>query len=383
MKILISDKRKLFTTFLFIFLLLLQIVCSVCVASENIQKKDCIEGNCENGQGTFIYSDNAKYKGQFKDGEWHGLGAFNLGAIEVHGKDVIDDDYRLGIDKRYKHGILFHQHHLSGRLYRKGGKPMEYIGQFKSGVFDGQGTITFPNFDKYEGQFKNGFPDGQGTYIFHGGRKYVGEMKKGTIKGKGIMTYPDGKKYIGLFKERQVFALKYATAEDLNDYLFDRCCLPNGQGTMIYPDDTKKEGMFVDGEYVNLPSNKTKLPAESKPKEIAETNKRGIIGKLENFCTKQMTSLGYSIDKIKLIEVIDINDDSSVFCLLYNRGDFTGAYFFSPNTNRYVIYNTAEDMQSFNQLMKMPSDKKKQFIRSEFTKISKKNFRKKESRVSQ
>ena len=362
MKILISDKQKLFITFLFILLLLLQIVCSVCVASENIRKKDCIEGNCENGHGTFIYSDNAKYKGQFKDGKWHGLGAFNLGAIEVHGKDVIDDDYILGIDKRYKHGLLFHQHHLSGRLYRKGGNPLEYIGEFKNGVFDGHGTITLPSTEKYVGQFKNGLPDGQGTYIFHGGKKYVGNMKKGTIKGKGIMTYPDSKKYIGKFKQRQVFALKYATAEDLDDYLFDRYCHPNGQGTMIYPDGTKQEGIFVDGEYVNLPSNKTKLTAESKPKEIAEKNKRGIIGKLENFCTKHMTSLGYSIGKINLVDVIDINDDLSVFCLLYKSGDFIGAYIFAP-LNKYVLYNTTEDMKRFNNLIKMPPDRKKHFIR--------------------
>jgi len=372
MKILFSDKDKLFITLLSIILLLFPNVFSGCKKVQ--RQRGCIEGNCENGHGTFIYPDNAKYKGQFKDGKWHGSGTFNLGAIEVHGKDVINDDYILGIDKRYKHGLLFHHHHLSGRLYREGGKPMEYIGEFKNGVFDGHGTITFPNFDKYKGQFKNGLPDGQGTYIFHGGKKYVGKMKKGAIKGKGIMTYPDGKKYIGLFKERQVFALKYATEEDLGDYLFDRCCHPNGQGIMISPDGTKQKGMFIDGEYVNLPSNKTKLTTKSKPKEIAEKNKRGIIEKLENFCTKNITSLGYSIDKIKFVDVIDINDELFVFCLLYKSGDFTGAYFWSPKANRYVIYNTTENMESYNQLMKMLPDKKKHFIRSEFIKYAKYEF---------
>ncbi|MCK4469881.1 MAG: hypothetical protein KAU60_16190, partial [Desulfobacterales bacterium] len=35
----------------------------------------CIEGDCVNGQGTFIYANGDKYTGQFKDGKMHGKGA--------------------------------------------------------------------------------------------------------------------------------------------------------------------------------------------------------------------------------------------------------------------------------------------------------------------
>lgn len=74
-----------------------------------------------------------------------------------------------------------------------------------------------------------------------------------------------------------------------------------------------------------------------------------------------------SIDKIKLIDIIDMGDDLSVFCLLFKSDDFTGACIFAPR-NKFVIYNTIEDMKKFNKLMKMPPDKKKHFIRSEFLK---------------
>jgi len=37
---------------------------------------ECIEGDCENGKGTFIYSDGSKYIGEWKDGMKQGNGKF-------------------------------------------------------------------------------------------------------------------------------------------------------------------------------------------------------------------------------------------------------------------------------------------------------------------
>ena len=36
----------------------------------------CIEGNCVNGEGTFVSRDGAKYIGQFKGKRYHGRGTF-------------------------------------------------------------------------------------------------------------------------------------------------------------------------------------------------------------------------------------------------------------------------------------------------------------------
>ena len=41
-------------------------------------------------------------------------------------------------------------------------------------------TSTFPDGEKYVGEFKDGTRDGQGTLTYADGRKYVGEFKDGN-----------------------------------------------------------------------------------------------------------------------------------------------------------------------------------------------------------
>ena len=44
-----------------------------------------------------------------------------------------------------------------------------YVGEYKDGKRDGQGTCTFANGDKYDGEWKSGQLHGQGTYTFASG----------------------------------------------------------------------------------------------------------------------------------------------------------------------------------------------------------------------
>ena len=46
---------------------------------------------------------------------------------------------------------------------------------------------------KYVGEWKEGKWDGQGTYTFADGRKYVGEFKENKYHGQGTYTYADGR----------------------------------------------------------------------------------------------------------------------------------------------------------------------------------------------
>jgi len=39
-----------------------------------------------------------------------------------------------------------------------------YVGEFKDGKRNGQGTLTKPNGDMYVGEFRDGNINGQGTY---------------------------------------------------------------------------------------------------------------------------------------------------------------------------------------------------------------------------
>jgi len=75
----------------------------------------CIKGDCENGQGTYIYPiSGTKYVGEFKDGKQNGQGTYT---------------------------------------YTDGDK---YVGEFKDDDFHGQGTWIWANGDKEEAEYKDG-----------------------------------------------------------------------------------------------------------------------------------------------------------------------------------------------------------------------------------
>jgi hypothetical protein len=59
---------------------------------------------------------------------------------------------------------------------------------------------TYPDGRKYVGEYKDGKRNGQGTYTYPDGRKYVGEYKDGKRNGQGTYTFPSGDKYVGEWK---------------------------------------------------------------------------------------------------------------------------------------------------------------------------------------
>ena len=63
------------------------------------------------------------------------------------------------------------------------------------------GTRTYPNGDQYIGEWKNGVYHGQGAFTSINGSKYVGEYRDGRAHGQGTLTYADGAKYVGESKD--------------------------------------------------------------------------------------------------------------------------------------------------------------------------------------
>ena len=62
------------------------------------------------------------------------------------------------------------------------------------------GTSTSPNGNKYVGEWKDDKRTGQGTFTFSWGGKYVGEFKDGNFNGQGTMTWADGTVEEGIWK---------------------------------------------------------------------------------------------------------------------------------------------------------------------------------------
>ena len=125
-----------------------------------------------------------------------------------------------------------------------GGK---YIGEFRDNKFDGQGTLTSPG-GKYVGEFRNGAPNGQGTFTSADGTKYVGEFRDDKFDGQGTLTYPGGGKYVGEFKDNKFQGT--FTSPDGAKYVGEfRDWVLNGQGTATYANGAKYVGEFRNGAF--------------------------------------------------------------------------------------------------------------------------------------
>jgi len=55
--------------------------------------------------------------------------------------------------------------------------------------------------EKYVGEYKDGKRNGQGTVTWSDGKNYVGEFNDGKFNGHGKLTWSDGTKYVGEYKD--------------------------------------------------------------------------------------------------------------------------------------------------------------------------------------
>ena len=127
----------------------------------------CITGDCGNGRGTYAYSDNSQYIGQWQNSKRNGLGTLTRPSGSI------------------------------------------YAGHWKDDQFNGQGTYSYPDGSEYIGQWKNSKRNGKGRYISSSGSEYEGQWKNGKLIGKGILTTPDGNKFTGNFDENGKLIGKY------------------------------------------------------------------------------------------------------------------------------------------------------------------------------
>ena len=231
------------------FLCILSLSFLICINA----KAACIEGDCQNGQGTF--DDGKKiYTGQFKGGKYNGQGSLvghKSGSKYVgewkdnkrHGQGTFAWKDGRKLVGEWKDGLPNGQ----GTYTFPNGD--EYVGEYKDGKRNGQGTFTWTDLRKYVGEWKDGKKNGQGTFTFPSGNKYVGEFKDDKFNGQGTFTWKDGRKYVGEWKDdkRQgqgtyawVSGAKYVGEWKDNKY--------NGEGIYTYPDGTVKKGPWINGK---------------------------------------------------------------------------------------------------------------------------------------
>ena len=104
-----------------------------------------------------------------------------------------------------------------------------YVGNFKNGLYHGQGTFTFSDGATYVGKFENGKESGVGIFTcWVHGATYKGDFKNGKKHGFGKYNYPNGSVYEGHWVSGK----------------------KHGIGKYTYKNGSSREGEFKNDKYI-------------------------------------------------------------------------------------------------------------------------------------
>ena len=156
------------------------------------------------GYGVFTWApgsqwEHDKYEGQFKDGKFNGQGTYTWGDGRKYVGNWVNDS-------REGYGVF---------TWAPGSQwsADKYEGQFKGGKFNGQGTYTWADGRKYVGNWVNDSREGYGVFTWAPGSqwandRYEGQFKGGMFNGQGTYYFGDGRIWKGLWKDDQFVGKK-------------------------------------------------------------------------------------------------------------------------------------------------------------------------------
>ncbi len=184
-------------------------------------------------RATLNYPDGRTYKGAIKSAEQqipHGHGYMYLSATDINiesktfGKKLTDN-------------------------------PWEYIGEFKDGVFDGQGEYKCEGNYSYKGEWKKSHFHGKGRYMDERTKEvYEGDFIKSIRNGYGVFIIENEFKLEGQFKNNdahgkgKITILKDSENEEKGTTITGtfKKGLQQGLFEKVFPDGDIMDCMFVD-----------------------------------------------------------------------------------------------------------------------------------------
>ena len=123
-----------------------------------------------------------------------------------------------------------------------------YVGKFKNGKFDGQGTLYYASGGYYKGGFSAGMRDGRGTYIWSDNSKYIGSWKNNQKHGVGSMHYQNKSRYEGQWYQDQRHgegSMYYPNGEHyIGDWSYNS---QTGKGTLYKTNGKQQTGIWENG----------------------------------------------------------------------------------------------------------------------------------------
>ena len=167
----------------------------------------CIEGDCDDGTGTYAYPDGSIYEGQFLGGKPNGRGDFTYPD-----KERYVGNFKSGLP--HGNGIL---HRPDGKQTVGAWREGEYIGNpridygregcISGDCKNGRGVYVYKGSTaKFTGTFKNGMPHGEGVAFYANGERYEGDWAAGSFHGTGTLSLMDGTEVTGKWDEGRFLA---------------------------------------------------------------------------------------------------------------------------------------------------------------------------------
>ncbi|MEO1262413.1 MAG: caspase family protein [Bacteroidota bacterium] len=214
---------------------------------QNEANAQCISGNCKDGTGIYMYPSGAKYIGQFKDGEIHGVGTcyYSDGSVyrgewahrypQGNGIKTLQDGRSW--EGEWKMGLPVNEEGVVIEDLFPDPEPVIQSGCLEGNCEDGKGLYAYPDGSKYEGEFQNSKPDGEGILTYASGDYYRGYFRNGLKDGKGTLHYADNTQSTGEWRKGEYIG--NSLIEDGKVGCTEGDC-KNGYGTYVYKDGAAK-----------------------------------------------------------------------------------------------------------------------------------------------
>lgn len=180
---------------------------SIILISCGDENGKCIDGDCTNGFGEYVWNNGDEYKGYWKGGIKEGKGVSkykNNGIYEGYHANNKREGYGeyMWISGTILKGYWKNdkKHGKCTLLYNEGSV---FIGEFVDDEEHGHGFMTWGNEsqwagDWYKGQYIDGARTGHGTYFNNRlNETYIGEFKNAMLNGEGYIIGSDSIKDYG------------------------------------------------------------------------------------------------------------------------------------------------------------------------------------------
>ncbi|MGH1363167.1 MAG: hypothetical protein ACRBF0_06390 [Calditrichia bacterium] len=232
----------------------------------------CIQGDCADGRGVYIWGDGSRYHGGWRNNIYHGSGQKYSpnGNLENSGiwKDGLFQGKRVSGEVMDGKGKLRYTNGNEFSGFLSDGEPDStgtfrfangntYSGSLKKGQLHGAGKYVWANGDSYEGEFKLNRIEGIGTYTFLNGDVYTGKFRRGQRYGAGDMTFASGDVYSGRWRADNISGrglFKFVGGDSYKGQF--RKGQFHGRGTYTFRDSSSFSARWRDGAAEAILSSK-------------------------------------------------------------------------------------------------------------------------------